>query len=172
MNLLLYAAAVVLLLALLVLLAGQAGLFSGRPPRGLGVHDGRLKRPARTPNSVSSQADQHAGSGALVDYARIAPFAAADVATTMERLRALVEHMPGARIVESRPDYLYAQFSTRWLKFVDDVEFWAVPAEGVVHVRSASRLGRKDYGVNRARIERIRAGLFGAATKEPQRRPP
>ena len=57
----------------------------------------------------------------------------------------------------SSPDYLYAQFTTRWLKFVDDTEFWLAPAEGVIHVRSASRIGRGDLGANRARIEEIRA---------------
>ena len=48
------------------------------------------------------------------------------------------------------------------MRFVDDVEFWADPASGVVHVRSASRVGRKDFGVNRARIEAIRGRLAGA----------
>ncbi len=163
MTLVSYLAGAALLLALLVLLAGQAGWLSGQAPSRLGVNDGRLKAPSRTPNSVSSQADLHSGTGALVDYARIAPLAAGpDNAATMARLRAIVERMPGARIVEARADYLYAQFTTRWLKFVDDAEFWFSPAEGVIHVRSASRLGRKDFGVNRTRIERIRAALAAA----------
>jgi len=152
----LYAAVVVAAMALLLLLAGQAGWLSGRAPSDLGVRDGRLKAPSPTPNSVSSQADLHVSSDALVEYARIAPLAAADTAATMARLRG---------IVEARPDYLYVQFTTRWLQFVDDAEFWASPAEGVVHVRSASRLGRRDFGVNRARIERIRAALSAAATR-------
>ena len=49
------------------------------------------------------------------------------------------------------------------LRFVDDVEFWVDPAAGVIQVRSSSRLGRKDLGVNRARVERIRAAWAGAA---------
>jgi uncharacterized protein (DUF1499 family) len=152
-------------LAALLLLAGQAGWLSGRAPTGLGVRDGRLKAPSPTPNSVSSQADLYAGAGALVDYARIAPLAGGgDLGAAMARLRAAIEATPGARIVEARPDYLYVQFTTRWLKFVDDAEFWASPAEGVIHVRSASRLGRDDFGVNRARIERLRA----AAAKTPR----
>jgi uncharacterized protein (DUF1499 family) len=165
MTVVLYLVVAAAVLALLLLIAGQAGWLSGRAPSDLGVRSGRLKAPAATPNSISSQADLHAGSGALVDYARIAPIAATDTAATMQRLRAVIERMPGARIVEARPDYLYAQFTTRWLKFVDDAEFWASPAEGVIHVRSASRLGRKDFGVNRARIERIRAELSGAAAR-------
>ena len=49
------------------------------------------------------------------------------------------------------------------MRFVDDVEFWVDPAAGVVQVRSASRVGRKDFGVNRARIENVRARLAAAA---------
>ena len=157
-----YPIVVLALLAALLLVAGQAGWLSGRAPADLGVRDGRLKPPSSTPNSVSSQADLHAGTAALVDYARIAPLAGgSDLAATLARLRATIEAMPGARIVEARPDYLYAQFTTRWLKFVDDAEFWASPSDGVIHVRSASRLGRKDFGVNRARIEQLRARLAG-----------
>lgn len=50
-----------------------------------------------------------------------------------------------------------AHCATPVLHFVDDVEFWADPAAGVVQVRSASRIGRKDFGVNRARVENLRA---------------
>ena len=164
MTTLLYVAAALVLLALMLLAAGQAGLFSGRAPQNLGVRDGHLKPPSRTPNSVSSQADLHAGTAALVDYARIAPIAAGgDAAATLTQIRAVVESMPAARIVEAQPDYLYAQFTTRWLKFVDDVEFWVAPDQGVIHVRSASRLGSSDLGANRARVEQIRARLDRAA---------
>ena len=150
-------------LVVLPLVAGQFGWLSGRTPADLGVRDGRLKAPSVHPNSVSSQADLHAGTGALVDYARIAPLAGGgDLAATMARLPRVIEAMPGARIVEARPDYLYVRFETRWLRFADDAEFWASPAEGAIHVRSASRLGRGDHGVNRERIEQIRAALAAA----------
>jgi uncharacterized protein (DUF1499 family) len=150
--------------AVLLLAAGQAGLLSGATPSDLGVRNGRLKPPSPTPNSVSSQADLHAGTGALVDDARIAPLAGGgDLAATMVRLRAAIEATPGARIVEARPDYIRATFTSRWLRFVDDAEFWAAEAEGVIHVRSASRLGESDFGVNRARIETLRAALAATA---------
>ena len=94
------------------------------------------------------------------DYANIAPLALrGDGAATLARLRTLIEAMPGAKIVKTEPDYLYAQFTTRALGFVDDAEFWYDPAAGAIQVRSASRLGRKDFGVNRARIESIRSLL-------------
>jgi uncharacterized protein (DUF1499 family) len=148
--------AVVLALPPLLLVAGQAGLLRGTPPADLGVRDGRLKPPAATPNSVSSQAALYGGAAAA--SARIAPLHYdGDGAAAFARLRGLVAAMPGARIVAARPDYLYVQFTTRWLHFVDDAEFWWSPAEGVIHVRSAARLGESDLGVNRARIEALRA---------------
>ena len=139
--------------------AAHFGAFSGRPPGDLGVREGRLKPPSTTPNSVSSQAGlwpDHPRRGA----AAIEPLSAkGDGPASMARLAQIVEGMAGARIVERRPDYLYVQFTTRLMRFVDDTEFWFDPAAGVIHVRSASRVGSKDFGVNRARIEAIRARL-------------
>jgi len=65
--------------------------------------------------------------------------------------------------VEARDDYLRVEFRTFWLGFVDDAEFWADPATGVVQLRSASRLGEGDLGANRARIEKLRE-LLAAGT--------
>jgi uncharacterized protein (DUF1499 family) len=146
-------------LALLVLLAAQLGAFTGHAPANPGVRDGRLRPPSETPNSVSSQADlwaQHP----MQDYARISPLALKGGGpATIAQIKRIAETLPGARVVEAREDYLYVQFTTRWMKFVDDAEFWFDPAHGVVQVRSASRLGRKDFGVNRARIELVRQAL-------------
>jgi uncharacterized protein (DUF1499 family) len=150
-----------------VLIAGRLGLFAGKAPSNLGVREGKLKPPARTPNSVCSQADLWPDAP-LKDYARIEPIALIGGSggagkATMAKLAELVESLPGAAIVERRDDYLYARFTTAMMRFTDDVEFWLDPAAGVVQVRSASRVGRKDFGVNRARIEGIRARLTGSA---------
>lgn len=157
MKILRILAIIVLLAAVALLVAGQLGLLKGTMPNDLGIKDGRLKPPSRTPNSVSSQAALH--DGALAS-ARIEPLRfSGDGAAALTRIGAIVLKMPGARIVQSGPDYLYVQFQTRWLKFVDDTEFYVAPGESVIHVRSASRLGRKDFDVNRARIESIRAAF-------------
>jgi uncharacterized protein (DUF1499 family) len=146
-------------LTALVLLAAQLGAFSSHPPANLGHRNGKLKPPSKTPNSVSSQADMWV-EHPMQDYARIAPLALhGDGPATIARIKAIVEAMPGATVAQSESDYLYVQFSTRLMKFVDDAEFWYDPAGDVVQVRSASRLGRKDFGVNRARIEAIRKAL-------------
>jgi uncharacterized protein (DUF1499 family) len=149
--------AIVLVLAVVV--AGRLGALSGRQPDNLGLRDGKFKPPAKSPNSVSSQADlwpEHEQREA----ARIAPLALkGDGPATIARLATLIEGMDGARIVERRPDYLYAQFTTKLMRFVDDAEFWYDPVANAIQVRSASRVGRKDFDVNRARVEAIRARL-------------
>ena len=149
-----------LALALAVVIAGQLGLLGGQAPADLGVRDGRLKPPSHTDNSVSSQAGLWPDS-AMRERALIAPLALQgdDGAATMARIKTIVETMPGAKVIDSRADYLYARFTSRVLKFVDDSEFWFDPRAQVIQVRSASRVGRNDFGVNRARIEAIRTQL-------------
>jgi uncharacterized protein (DUF1499 family) len=151
-------AALIVIASVLIVIAGQLGLLKGRAPGSLGVRDGRLKPPSRTPNSVSSQAQMHDAQRYAVDYARIDPLRySGDGSAALDKLKRTVASMPDVQVIESKPDYLYVQFTTRWLKFVDDTEFWLSPAENVIHVRSASRIGRGDFGVNRARVEAIRA---------------
>jgi uncharacterized protein (DUF1499 family) len=139
-----------------VLVAARAGKFQGREPK-LGVRDGRLKPPSRTPNSISSQAHLHPDAPQK-DYAAIQPFALrGDGIASIARIRRVVEARTDAQVIEARPDYLYVQFTTRVMRFVDDAEFWYSPADQVVHVRSSARVGGKDYGVNRKRMESIRS---------------
>ncbi len=133
------------------------GLFAGTRPSGLGITEGRLKPAPPTPNCVSSQA-----SGG---YHAIAPLAYdGDGAAALARLRQIVTAMDRTRIVRDQPGYLYFEAASKMLGFVDDVEFYLDEKAGVIHVRSASRLGRKDFGVNRARIEAIRRRLTAATS--------
>lgn len=156
-----------LLIGLVVLVlsgvvAGQLGLLRGKTPSDLGVHDSLLKPPSPTANSVSSQAALHPAHP-MRDRAAIAPLALrGNGAATLARIKAVVTAMPGATVVTSGPDYLYAQFETRWMKYVDDVEFWFDPKANVVQVRSASRVGREDFNLNHQRVEAIRASLASA----------
>lgn len=136
--------------------AGQAGLLAGAAPSDLGVRDGKLAPPATTPNSVSSQAGLHPGHPQQA-YARIAALTySGDASAAMKRLAQAIRQMNGATIVRDQPDYLYVQFRTPWLGFVDDAEFWQEPATQLIQVRSASRIGKSDLGLNRQRIEAIR----------------
>jgi uncharacterized protein (DUF1499 family) len=131
------------------------GLFTGKRPTDLGVKDGRLKPVPGTPNAVSSQARSASHAIAPLTYA-----------TTRERampaLVQIVSNAPRTRIVTQSQDYLHAEYASALMGFVDDVEFWFEPGDKLIHVRSASRLGYSDFGVNRARIEDVRRRLAAA----------
>jgi len=143
------------------LLAAQAGALRGTQPTDLGVKDGRLKAPSLTRNSVSSQAtlypDHPQKSDAGIEPL---PLKGGDAAASLAALAKALQTLPGVQVVDQQPDYLYAQAQTRWLKFVDDLEFWINPAAGVLELRSASRLGREDFGANRERMEAVRAAYL------------
>jgi uncharacterized protein (DUF1499 family) len=150
---------VVPLLAVVAVAAGQLGFLQGTAPTDLGVRDGKLKPPSMTPNSVTSQAALYPEHPQR-NYASVAPLPSkGDGPATLARIKDIVEGMEGAKVIKSEPGYLYAQFTSRLMKFVDDVEFWFDPAADVIQVRSASRVGRGDMGVNRRRIEAVRAAL-------------
>jgi uncharacterized protein (DUF1499 family) len=153
---------VLILIALVVLtglLAGQLGLLKGTPPTDLGIHGGKLKPPSKTPNSVSSQASLYPDHPQRA-YADIAPLPLRGGANaTLDRIADIIESMEGGKIIRIEPGYIYAQFTTRLMKYVDDAEFWYDPSAEVIQIRSASRLGSSDLGVNRKRIESIRQKL-------------
>lgn len=147
-----------LILAAGTIMGGQLGLFSGNTPT-LGVRDGRLKPPSATPNSVSSQANLYPDHPQR-EYAAVAPLQfQGDGAVAMKKLADVLQKMERTIVVSQGPDYIYAQSTTALLKFTDDVEFWLDAPNKVIQVRSASRLGSKDLGVNRARVEAIRAAF-------------
>ena len=72
------------------------------------------------------------------------------------RLLEILRSLPRVRIVASEPTYIHAAFTSALFRFVDDVEFSLVDRVGVIHVRSASRVGYYDFGANRRRVEEIR----------------
>ena len=157
MRIVWFLVALILVLVAALFLLGQLGFLRGKAPSDLGVRGGRLKPPALTPNSVSSQADlypthpQHA-------YASIQPLKfSGDADQAMARLVGLLHNMDRMVLVAQEPEYVYAQSTTALLKFMDDVEFAMDRDAHLIHVRSASRMGRKDFNLNRARIETIRA---------------
>jgi uncharacterized protein (DUF1499 family) len=122
---------------------------AGTKPAGLGVKDGRLAPCPPTPNCVSSQSadPEHA-----VEPLRFTT--SPDQA--MERLKKIITGMTRAKIVEERDSYLHAEFTSLIFRFVDDVEFYLDADKKLIQMRSASRVGRSDFGVNRKRVDEIR----------------
>ncbi|MCC5636714.1 DUF1499 domain-containing protein [Nostoc sp. CHAB 5844] len=127
-------------------------IFAGKRPNNLGVCDGKLAACPNSPNCVSSQSTDAVH--------RIAPLT---FNTTPEQaianLKSIIQSLPRTTIITENQDYLYAEFKSALMGFVDDVEFYLDRNANVIQVRSASRLGQSDLGVNRKRIETIRSKL-------------
>lgn len=140
-------------LPVVLFLAGQFRLFAGRKPDDLGVNNGLLKAPMKDwRNVVSSQAAYHPHEPhhliEPLDYT-------GDGSGAMDRVARIVASLPGATIVTATPDYLHAEFKSMLLGFIDDTEFMLDTHDRVIHMRSGSRLNRKDFGANRSRLETI-----------------
>ena len=130
----------------------MASLLAGRRPLNLGARDGRLAPPKRTPNCVSSQADP-----ADTEH-YVAPIAfKGTLVEAMAAAKRAIESMERSQVVREDRGYVYAEYASKLLGYVDDLELLFDEKAGVFHVRSASRLGRKDFGVNRKRVEALRA---------------
>jgi uncharacterized protein (DUF1499 family) len=125
-------------------------MFSWKRPANLGVTNGRLAPCKRTPNCVSSQADPQDREHYITPIS---------FRGTMDELRRAVQSMARATLINAERNYLYAEFRTRVMRYVDDVELYYDERAGLVQLRSASRLGRRDFGVNRKRIEELRSRL-------------
>ncbi len=74
----------------------------------------------------------------------------------MSEMKSIIGSMKRTRIVSERGNYLHVEFTSALWRFVDDVEFYFDDSVKVIHLRSASRLGKSDFGVNRKRMEAIR----------------
>ncbi len=120
-------------------------------PTKLGVFFGYFKPCPESPNCVSSQATR--------EEQKIAPisFVGTDRPTAYQVLSEVIDEMPRANVMVSRVDYVHVEFQTLWFGFRDDTEFALNDSTKVIDVRSASRLGKGDLGVNRKRVEEIRA---------------
>jgi uncharacterized protein (DUF1499 family) len=142
-------------LTLVEYLGGQPmGLFSGSRPSDLGFNAGKFKPPSWKPNAVSSTID------ASDSKHYVAPFTySGDKADAWKKLVALVKSQPRVNVVNESPGYLHAEFKSAGVGFVDDVEFAIDPRGSNIHVRSASRLGVRDFNVNRERVEALRSAF-------------
>ncbi len=123
--------------------------FSGTRPTNLGITNGKLLGCPPSPNCVSSQSD---------DFHQIEPLHyTTDRGTALDKLTAVIKSLPNTEIITTKDDYIYSEFTSAFMGYVDDVEFYAPIDRKTIEVRSASRLGESDLGVNRQRIETIRA---------------
>jgi len=142
------------MLPLVVMIVGCAGNRHSQ----MGVNGGRLAACPDSPNCVSSQSadPRHA-----IDPLRYEGTAQ----KARERLVKAISGMKRVRIVMAEERYIHAEFTSAFFRFVDDVELLLDEGTRTIHVRSASRVGYSDFGVNRRRVEEIRV-RFDALNQE------
>jgi uncharacterized protein (DUF1499 family) len=102
-----------------------------------------------TPNCVSSQASDTGHFIAPISYTGPADQA-------MQRMQQVLAQLERSTLVGHTATYLHFEVRSMLFRFVDDIECLLDPAAGVIHIRSASRVGLSDLGVNRRRVEHIR----------------
>lgn len=125
-------------------------MFAGKKPTNLGMQNNRLAPCPNMPNCVCSYDTDPVHQIEPLPYRSTAAEALVD-------LKAILQQLPKTTIVSETSNYLYTEFKSALMGFVDDVEFYVDEVAQVVQIRSASRLGKSDLGVNRKRIEMIRA---------------
>ncbi|GAV19321.1 hypothetical protein MMIC_P0255 [Mariprofundus micogutta] len=145
MKWLLIIVAVLLVLGLVAYIA--MAIQSQKTPDGLGLQQGQLRPCPDSPNCVCSE--EHSQSS---EIHAIAPVKVAD--RGWKKMKDIITEQGG---VIERDDglYLHATFTTPVFRYVDDVELRLDEENGLIHIRSASRIGRSDFGVNRSRVERL-----------------
>lgn len=130
-----------------------ASMFAGSAPTNLGINEGQLAACPSTPNCVVSQGNDPAHAIEPITYT-------GDRQVAYETLKQVLSVVPRTEIIqEESPAYIRAESRSRLLGFVDDVEFYFPDGENIIHLRSASRLGESDLGVNQRRLEQIRLAL-------------
>ena len=138
-----------LLIVLFVILAVFSTVLScaSNPPKVQWV-DGKLRPCPSSPNCVSSEGDRPSSRVEPLTFKGPPEKAWDDLNETIREM--------GGKIQEEHDGYLWATFTSRVFRFVDDVEFRMVSTDGIIHVRSGSRVGYSDLGVNRKRVEKLR----------------
>jgi uncharacterized protein (DUF1499 family) len=151
-----------LLIGLFVILVVPLTILScaSNPPK-VQLVDGRLRACPDSPNCVSSENDSPSSRVEPLTFQGQPEKAWSDLKETVREL--------GGEIQEEHEGYFWATFTSRVFRFVDDVEFRMVSTDGIVHVRSGSRVGYSDLGVNRRRVEKLRALFNQKKQKEAGR---
>ena len=130
------------------MLWGINGYPVGRPYN-LGLKNNLLAQCPSTPNCVLSQSGDTKHKIKPISYST-------SLEAAKEKLIKVIQSMDGTRIITQEKVYWHVEFTTRWLRFIDDVEFYFMETESLIHLRSASRSGYWDLGVNRKRTKKIR----------------
>ena len=125
---------------------------SGKRPDGIGIDSSGLKGCPQSPNCVSSEAkdEQHA-----IESFRLK----GDPNVSWPLIQDEIASMPRWTIVTATDTYIHVEYKSRIFRFVDDLELFFNSGNGIISIRSASRIGYSDFGANRRRVELLRSEL-------------
>ena len=115
----------------------------------VGLRDGKLSECPDSPNCVSSQTAKKGHTIEPLSYK-------GSISDAKQALLSVISSLPRTKIITDNDRYIYVTFTSRLMRFVDDVEFLFDDTNKQIHVRSASRVGYSDMGVNRKRVENLR----------------
>ncbi len=128
---------------------------TGTRPADIGVNNNQLTPCPESPNCVSSFEDEKDETHYIKGYS----IRQAKPEASWSLLKSIIEKNDSAEIISADDSYIYAEFTSGIMRFVDDTEFMLDAENKLIHLRSASRLGYKDFNVNRERLEAIRIEL-------------
>ena len=83
-----------------------------------------------------------------------------DIAKSFDEIKEIIDNIPRSKIVQYDNDYLHAEVRTKWMRYVDDLELSLVPETNKLIVRSESRVGESDLGVNQKRVNLLKSKLY------------
>ena len=124
-----------------------------KSPAGLGVEDGKLAVCPDSPNCVSTQSQDSRHQIAPIPYTT-------SLAMAKDNLLHIIRAMERSTIITEEATYIHAEFRTKGIGYVDDVEFYLDEEAPIIHFRSSARLPYYDFEVNRKRMEAIRAAFM------------
>lgn len=127
-------------------------IFAASAFAAIGIENNHLAPCPSSPNCVVSQDGDEEHSIEPIAYR-------GDRTTAKETLLKVLSVVPRTEVIEDTGNYIHTESTSRIFKFVDDVEFYFPEGENTIQVRSASRVGESDLGVNRRRIEQIRLAM-------------
>lgn len=118
-------------------------------PNNLGVNDGMLAKMPKKPNAVSSQTEEKDKKVEALEFKE-------NLVDSKKKVIKAIESYGNAKIIKNETNYIYVVFTTGIMKYHDDVEFYFDESKKLIQIRSASRIGYSDMGLNRERYNKIK----------------
>jgi len=145
---------IVLIIIAALILTGFVSFFvlglMSQSGEAIGLVEGKLSKCPDKPNCVSSEFGAD-----VAHYVEPAVFSVSTASEAFSKMKNSVREMGGSIQVEN-DNYLAATFTSSIFRFVDDLEIRVDKDQKIIHLRSASRVGRSDQGVNRERVKRLK----------------